>query len=45
MYCLVVLLYRHKDDDLIFNDEFIRIFKIILVIIKLFYNRTDLSPL
>ena len=38
-YCLVVMLYR-QIDDLILNDDLIRILKIILVFTKLFYSGT-----
>lgn len=43
MYCLVVMLYRQIDDFLILNDDPVRIPKIILVIIKFFYNRTAIK--
>ena len=41
-YCLVVMLYR-QIDDLILNDDLIRILKIILVFTKLFYSGTAIS--
>jgi hypothetical protein len=41
-YCLVVMLYR-QIDDLILNDDLIRILKIILVFTKLFYSGTVIS--
>lgn len=37
MYCLVIMLYRQVD-DLILNDDLIRICIIISVVIKLLYN-------
>jgi hypothetical protein len=40
MQLLVMMLYRQIDDFIILNDDPIRITKMILVIIKLFYNRT-----
>jgi hypothetical protein len=40
IYCLIVMLYRQIDDFLIINDDPTRIPKSILVIIKVFYNRT-----
>jgi hypothetical protein len=39
MYCLLVKVYRQIDDFLFPNDDPIRIPKIILVIIKIFYSR------
>jgi hypothetical protein len=45
MYCLVVMLYRQIDDFLIISDDPIRIPKIMLVIIKLFCNRTYIRSL
>jgi hypothetical protein len=45
MYCFVVMLYRQIDDFLILNNDPIRIPRIILVIIKLFYSRTAINVL
>jgi hypothetical protein len=42
MYCLVVMLYRQIDD--LSLDGAIRISKIILAIIKLFYSGTAIRP-
>jgi hypothetical protein len=43
MYSLAVLLYR-QIDYLSFNDDPIRIPKIISVVTKLFYSGTDINP-
>jgi hypothetical protein len=43
MYYLVVMLYRLMD-DIILNEDPIRIPKIVSVIIKLFYNGTAIRP-
>jgi hypothetical protein len=43
MHSLIVMLYTQIDDFLIINDNSIRIPKTILLIIKLFYNRTAMK--